>query len=59
VIGRGTLGLAAALMLGWCLGAVMSHPRAANARSNAPAIMTGPNAAPRPAAPAHRHARRR
>jgi hypothetical protein len=63
VIARRTLGLAAALVLGWSLGAVMTHPLHANAPAAAitplPAALTGPNAVHRPAEPAKRHARRR
>jgi hypothetical protein len=62
VIGRGTLGIAAALVLGWSLGAVMTHPLPANAHAPsfvAPAPFTGPNAARRHADPAKRHHRAR
>jgi hypothetical protein len=64
VIARRTLGLAAALMLGWSLGAIMigplhAHAPAAAIAPVAPASLTGPNAVHRQNEPARRHARRR
>jgi hypothetical protein len=64
VIARRTLGLAAALTLGWLLGVIVTGPLHAHAPAAAiapvaPASLTGPNAVHRRNEPAKRHARRR